>query len=214
MGRYLPSKGGNANSLISFTVLVVNCFSNLLSAPAPFIHSFVPSLTHSFIHSLIHSCLLCARHHVRLYFQFHFLPFRIFSHPPCILLVFPPPLSLWMDPGRRCPGNESRPQPVPCQPGPSCTEPLVAPNPPCSPISGAWSCFCASWNTHPFLLNLPTLCLFFHDLLEHLLLIQWPSLSSQSTVVGEIECHPGRLDLSDVWDCPTHLYIMTMMVKD
>lgn len=27
------------------------------------------------------------------------------------------------------------------------------------------------------------------------------------------ECHPARLELGDVWDCPTHLYIMTVMDK-
>lgn len=30
---------------------------------------------------------------------------------------------------------------------------------------------------------------------------------------GLAECHPVRLELGDVWDCPTHLYIMIVMDK-
>lgn len=54
-------KRGNSNSLVFLAVLVVNCFSNLLSAAESFIHS----CRHSLIPSLIYSYLLCAKHCVK-----------------------------------------------------------------------------------------------------------------------------------------------------
>lgn len=30
---------------------------------------------------------------------------------------------------------------------------------------------------------------------------------------GLPECHAAKLELGDVWNCPTHLYIMTVMDK-
>ena len=93
-------KRGNSNSLVSFTVLVVNCFSNRLSAPESFIHSFIHAFTHSFTH---YSYLLCAKHCVKKQTSSYFkcvlfilifghtlqhvesqFPTRVSTHIPCI----------------------------------------------------------------------------------------------------------------------------------
>ena len=84
-------KRGNSNSLVSFTVLVVNCFSNRLSAPESFIHSFIHSCIHSFLHSLFipSVCQALCKEIDFVLLQVCFIYFNFWPHPSACGITVP-----------------------------------------------------------------------------------------------------------------------------